>query len=127
MPTHILMFEHMHTHTHTHTLMHAHTCAYTHTHAEIQYWRNRLVGVAAAFRGRVTVVISDEEEYRREVEVLGMAEWGEDVAVGLWASDRARYTFTGEVGEDELTDFLEVRMYLIPDLCLIRSSLHWLP
>jgi len=100
---------------------------HTHTHVEIQYWRNRLVGVAAAFRGRVTVVISDEEEYRREVEVLGMAEWGEDVAVGLWASDRARYTFTGEVGEDELTEFLEVRMYLTPDLCLIRSSLHWLP
>ena len=64
--------------------------------------------MAAAFRGRVTVVISDEEEYRREVEILGMAEWGEDVAVGLWGSDRVRYTFTGEVGEDELTEFLEV-------------------
>ena len=35
-------------------------------------------------------------------------EWGEDVAVGLWGSDRVRYTFTGEVGEEELTEFLEV-------------------
>jgi len=56
--------------------------AYTHTCRD-QYWRNRLVGVAAAFRGRVTVVISDEEEYAEGSGGPGNGRIGGGVGRGL--------------------------------------------
>ena len=54
--------------------------------------------------------MSDEEAFRREVEVLGFEDSGEDVVVGLWSSDRERYAFSGDIEEEELTEFVQVRM-----------------
>ena len=104
------------------------------THTDIQYWRNRLLGVAAAFHGRIKVVMSDEEAFRREVEVLGFGDSGEDVVVGLWSSDRERYAFSGDIEEEELTEFVQVRMpqyssspsvrvvYCISPSCIILNT-----
>lgn len=88
------------------------------THTDIQYWRNRLLGVAAAFHGRIKVVMSDEEAFRREVEVLGFEDSGEDVVVGLWSSDRERYAFSGDIEEEELMEFVQVRMPLFFSVCI---------
>lgn len=54
--------------------------------------------------------MSDEEAFRREVDVLGFGDSGEDVVVGLWSSDRERYAFSGDIEEEELMEFVQVRM-----------------
>lgn len=65
--------------------------------------------------------MSDEEAFRREVEVLGFGDSGEDVVVGLWSSDRERYAFSGDIEEEELTEFVQVRM---PPFCLVYAKLY---
>lgn len=62
--------------------------------------------------------MSDEEAFRKEVEVLGFEDSGEDVVVGLWSSDRERYAFSGDIEEEELTEFVQVRMPLFFSVCI---------
>ena len=59
--------------------------------------------------------MSDEEAFRREVNVLGFGDSGEDVVVGLWGNDRERYAFSGDIEEEELMEFVEVRG---PQFCM---------
>ena len=39
---------------------------------------------------------------------LGLADWGEDVAVGLFAPGPLKYPLTEEMTADSLTEFLQV-------------------
>ena len=75
---------------------------------EIQHWRNKLLPVAAEFRGQVTMAMSDEEEFHQEMVLMGLGDWGEDVAVGLWAGPREKYRLNDELSEGALREFLEV-------------------
>ena len=73
---------------------------------EFQHWRQKLLPVADAFRGRVTVAMSHEDDFKEEMVMMGLDDLGEDVAVGLWAGPREKYPLREEFSE--LGNFLEV-------------------
>ncbi len=84
-----------HTHVHTHTRIHAHTHTHTHTHTATQYWHDVIASVAKDFTGSELVfAIADEASYMtvEDLKALGMSEWGEEVAVGIFAPGKGTCT-----------------------------------
>ena len=55
------------------------------------------------------MAISDEEEFEDELKSLGLDDWGEDVAMAIWASSREKYRLDEEYDRDSLRKFIEVR------------------
>ena len=70
------------------------------------YWREKLLPVAKEYQGRLTVAMSNEEEYVNELKELSLADWGEDVAVGIWAGKRQRYAMREDFTTDNVQEFV---------------------
>ena len=64
------------------------------------------VPVAKEYQGRLTVAMSNEEEYVNELKELSLADWGEDVAVGIWAGKRQRYAMREDFTTDNVQEFV---------------------
>lgn len=64
--------------------------------------------------------IADEEDYANDLKALGLADWGEDVAVGLFAPGPLKYKMKEELTPDSLREF--VREFLKGKLVPHRSS-----
>lgn len=75
-------------------------------HIELVYWREKLLPVAKEYQGRLVVAISNEEEYINELKELSLADWGEEVAVGIWAGRRQRYAMREDFTTDNVQDFV---------------------
>ena len=56
----------------------------------------------------MSFAISDEQEFEDELKSLGFDDWGEDVAVAIWASTREKYRMSDEFDVDSLREFIEV-------------------
>ena len=51
--------------------------------------------------------IANEDDFPNDIRALGFADWGEDVAVGLFAPGPKKYRLTDELSKDSLTEFLD--------------------
>ena len=54
------------------------------------------------------MAISDEEEFADELKSLGFDDWGEDVAIAIWASSREKYRMSEDFDVDSLREFIAV-------------------
>lgn len=77
--------------------------------SDVDILRGQLLPIADKFSDQLTVVISDEEEFEDELKSLGLDDWGEDVAIAMWASSREKYRLNEEYDTDSLQTFIEVR------------------
>ena len=50
----------------------------------------------------------DEREYAQELEQLEMADWGEDVAMAIWADAKRKYPLRVEFEPDSIQEMIEV-------------------
>ena len=119
-------------------------------HAATQYWHSMVAAVANQFRDSdIVFAVANEEDYPDDLRYdiisgvashlhwrplppcrsLGLSEWGEEVAVGLFAPGPLKYPMTEELTRDSLTDFLQVCYWvwsglLMADcwLCTCRAS-----
>ena len=65
-----------------------------------------MLPVAKKYQGKLTVAMSNEEEYIHELKELSLADWGEEVAVAIWAGKRQRYAFKEDFTTENLQDFV---------------------
>ena len=77
--------------------------------SDLDILRGQLLPIANKFSDQLTVAISDEEEFEDELKSLGLDDWGEDVAMAIWASSREKYRLDEEYDRDSLRKFIEVR------------------
>ena len=86
-----------------------------------QYWHDLIASVAKDFQDSGLIfAIADEEEYANDLKALGLADWGEDVAVGLFAPGPLKYNMKEELTPESLREF--VREFLKGKLVPHRSS-----
>ena len=50
--------------------------------------------------------IGDEKEFEKDLKALGFVDWGEDVAVGIFAPGPRKYRMTEELTKDNLKSFI---------------------
>jgi protein disulfide isomerase len=73
-----------------------------------QYWHNMVASVANQFcDSDIVFAVANEEDYPDDLRALGLSEWGEEVAVALFAPGPLKYPMTEELTRDSLTDFLQ--------------------
>lgn len=77
--------------------------------SDLDILRGQLLPIAHEFSNQLTVAISDEEEFEDELKSLGLDDWGEDVAMAIWASSREKYRLNEDYDKDSLRKFIEVR------------------
>ena len=76
--------------------------------ADTKYWHSLLADVAVNFKAtEIEFAIGQEEEFSHDLRALGLADWGEEVAIGLFAPGPKKYQMTEELTRDSLTEFLE--------------------
>ena len=75
-------------------------------HVELIYWREKLLPVAKEHQGKLTVAISNEQEYINELKDLTLADWGEEVAVAIWAGRKLRYAMKDDFTTENVQDFV---------------------
>ena len=75
---------------------------------DLDILRQQLLPIASDLQGQLTFAISDEQEFEDELKSLGFDDWGEDVAVAIWASTREKYRMSDELDVDSLREFIEV-------------------
>ena len=63
--------------------------------------------IAKEYEGRITIAMSNEEQYSNELEELSLDDWGEEVAVAIWETKNRRYAMRDEVTTETLQDFVE--------------------
>lgn len=56
----------------------------------------------------LTVAMSDEREYQDELNSLGLSDWGEDVAMVIWAGPKEKYPLVDGLDVDSITSFVKV-------------------
>ena len=76
--------------------------------SDVDILRGQLLPIADKFSDQLTVSVSDEEEFEDELKSLGLDDWGEDVAIAIWASSREKYRLNEEYDSDSLRNFIEV-------------------
>ena len=77
--------------------------------SDLDILRGQFLPIAHEFSDQLTVAISDEEEFEDELKSLGLDDWGEDIAVAIWASSREKYRLNEEYDKDSLHEFVKVR------------------
>ena len=65
--------------------------------------------MADDFSGQLTLAISDEAEFNDELTSLGLDDWGEDVAIGIWRTPKEKYPMMEEYDTETLREFIQVR------------------
>lgn len=73
---------------------------------ELVHWREKLLPVAKEYQGKLTVAMSNEEEYIHELKELLLADWGEEVAVAIWGGKRQRYAMKDDFTTENVQDFV---------------------
>lgn len=67
-----------------------------------------IADVAKDYRStELEFAIAKENEFSQDLKSLGLAEWGEDVAVGLFAPNSKKYRMTEELDRDSLREFID--------------------
>ena len=56
------------------------------------------------------MVMSDEVEYTKELEELGLVDGGDDVVAAIWGGTKEKYIMKEDFNEDSLTNFIEVEL-----------------
>ena len=79
------------------------------------YWHAVIADVAYRFKGtEVEFAIAQEQDFSNDLRALGLADWGEDVSIGLFGPGPKKYRMTEELTRESLTEFVED--YLSDDL-----------
>lgn len=65
-----------------------------------------MLPVAKEHQGKLTVAMSNEQEYSNELNELSLADWGEEVAVAIWAGRRQRYAMKEDFTTENVQDFV---------------------
>ena len=65
--------------------------------------------------------IADEEEYANDLKALGLADWGEDVAVGLFAPGPLKYNMKEELTPESLREWPLRQAGELPLFLLIKD------
>ena len=55
----------------------------------------------------VVFTIANEDDFPGDLQILGLSDWGEDVAVGLFATRPAKYRMTEELSPASLRQFVQ--------------------
>eukprot|EP00731_Ephydatia_muelleri_P009083 Em0004g1421a len=73
-----------------------------------QYWHTMLASVAKDFTNTdIVFAIANEADFPGDLQILGLSDWGEDVAVGLFATKPAKYRMSEELSPSSLRDFVQ--------------------
>ena len=85
------------------------------------YWKEKVLLPLALKYPNIRFALSDEQEFKNEVQNLQLHDRGDDLLVGLLAKENERYAYEDEdVTVDGLNDFIEA--YLAGDLNPVRKS-----
>ncbi len=82
---------------------------HTHTHTAIRYWHSLIASVAkdyATSKSKLTFAIAEEQDFQTDIKLLGLSDWGEDVAVGIFGKDGIRFALKEELTTETLKDFV---------------------
>ena len=55
----------------------------------------------------LSFAIADENEFEKDLKALGFSDWGEDVAVGIFAPGPRKFRMTEELTKDNLEEFVD--------------------
>ena len=58
-----------------------------------QYWRNKILKVANKYKKTYHFAISDEEEFKKEIEDVGLGDSGAEINAITFGADGKRYLF----------------------------------
>ena len=73
-----------------------------------QYWHTMLASVAKDFVNTdIVFAIANEADFPGDLQILGLSDWGEDVAVGLFATKPAKYRMNQELSPSSLHEFVQ--------------------
>ncbi len=61
----------------------------------------------SAGKKQLAFAIADEQEFPTDIKLLGLSDWGEDVAVGIFAKDGIRFALTEELTSVSVKEFIE--------------------
>lgn len=94
---------------------------------DLDILRDTLLPLADDLSPQLTFALSDEDEYSDELKTLGFDDWGEDVAIAIWASSREKYRMTEDFDSESLREFIQVSVWLpwiLHQWALIRTTPH---
>ena len=73
-----------------------------------RYWHSLIAEVAFNFKAtEVDFAIGQELDFSQDLRALGLADWGEDVSIGLFGPGPKKYRMLEELTRDSLTEFVE--------------------
>ena len=79
-----------------------------HPYIATRYWHHMIAKVASEFQeGSLHFVVADEEIFRNDLVEFGFQDWGEDVAVGIYAGGPHKYRMVEEVTIETLQEFVQ--------------------
>ena len=72
------------------------------------YWHNLIASVAKEFKNEdISFAIANEVDFPKDIRILGMEDWGEDITVGIFAPNNVRFPMTEELYADTLREFVQ--------------------
>lgn len=75
--------------------------------AATNFWHTLIASVAKDFKQQeISFAIANEADFTADIKLLGMDDWGEDIAVGIFAPQNVRYPMKEELYADSLREFV---------------------
>jgi len=73
-----------------------------------KYWHHMIAKVASEFQSeKLRFVIADEQLFRADMAEFGFTDWGEDVAIGIYAGGPHKFRMEEEVTIETLREFVQ--------------------
>lgn len=75
---------------------------------DTKYWHSEIAAVAYHyFESDLIFAVADEVEFSTDLHSLGLSDWGEDVAVGIFAPGPRKYRMIEELNVENLEQFVD--------------------
>lgn len=75
---------------------------------DTKYWHSVVTEVGSQYMdGDVVFAVADEEEFAVDLRSLGLGDWGEEVAVGIFAPGPLKYAMKEEFNVENLKQFVD--------------------
>ena len=90
--------------------MQLYACTHTYTHTGTLFWHDLIASVAKDFKTsnpELSFAIANEADFEVDMKKLGLSDWGDDIAVGIWASRNTRYPMKEDLSSDSLREFVQ--------------------
>ena len=87
-------------------VFYVHVCVFLST--DTKYWHSIVAEVGSQYMdGDLVFAVADEEEFAVDLHSLGLVDWGEEVAVGIFAPGPLKYAMKEEFSVENLKQFVD--------------------